>query len=453
MTVVPFSITDEELLKDEPLKLLSPTNPTPEETIFLSNIDLAVAFTVETVYFFEDGPAAEISNIVKRALAILLVPYYFLAGRLQKNRESGRLELACNNAGVLFVNAKSKVRLKDLGDLSLPDPSFCHFVHRPGLHRNLHERALFTVQVTEFECGGYAIGMVTNHAVLDGKSAAEMFQNLASICRGEPLKTRSIFNDRTTFKARNPPLITHPHQEYTPIPPTHKHLPSAFTALTKPSPTPSPPISSSNRRHSLVPFTPSTIATLKRAAAPTPCSTFEAILSQLWRARTLAVYPDRPGEISMVLFAVDIRSKVRPVLPDGFVGNAVVTGFAAARAAEVVERPFSFCVEKVKEGIERVSTEEYVRSAIDWLEVHRGIPATCNGVSFYVSAWWKLPFKELDFGFGKPVHGGPVANENDEFVLLLSPANSGGRSRSSVNVWISLEKEKMKKFMRHIFAI
>ncbi|KAL0548380.1 hypothetical protein IC582_012829 [Cucumis melo] len=462
MAVSPLSISDEDILKDEPQKLLSPSNPTPEETIFLSNIDLAVAFTVETVYFFEDGSAAEMSRIVKRALAILLVPYYFLAGRFQTNRESGRLELACNNAGVLFVNAKSKVRMKDLGDLSLPNPSFGRFVHRPGLNTNLHERALFTVQVTEFVCGGYAIGMVTNHGVLDGKAAAEMFQNLASICRGGggcgDLKTQTIFNDRTIFRARNPPLISHPHQEYTPFSPTLKQLPSsAFTALTKPSPSPSSPMSAANHRHCLIPFTPSTIATLKNAAAPIPCSTFEAILSQLWRARTRAVYSDCPGETSMVLFAVDVRSKIRPVLPDGFVGNAVVTGFAAARAAEVVERPFSFCVERVKEGIERVSEEEYVRSAIDWLEVYRGIPATCNGKSFYVSAWWKLPFKELDFGFGKPVHVGPVANGNDEFVLLLSPGNGGesggGKSRSSVNVWMSLEKEKMKKLMRYIFTI
>ncbi|XP_022138100.1 putrescine hydroxycinnamoyltransferase 1-like [Momordica charantia] len=150
MAVAPLSITDEDVAKDEPLKLFSPSNPTPEETIFLSNIDLAVAFTVETVYFFEVDPAAsaaEISRTVERAVAVLLVPYYFLAGRLQVNRESGRLELVCNNAGVLFVNAKTRVTLKELGDLAAPNPSFCHFVHRPGLHRSLPERALFTIQV------------------------------------------------------------------------------------------------------------------------------------------------------------------------------------------------------------------------------------------------------------------------------------------------------------------
>ena len=59
----------------------------------------------------------------------------------------------------------------------------------------------------------------------------------------------------------------------------------------------------------------------------------------------------------------------------------------------------------VKEAVDRV-TDDYVKSAIDWLEVSKGIPATCNG-NFYISAWRKLPFGELDFGFGKPIHGGP----------------------------------------------
>lgn len=309
------------------------------------------------------------------------------------------------------------------------------------------------MQVTKLGCGGFAIGMVTNHGVVDGKSATDMFENLARICRGHGLKNQTISNDRTCFRARIPPRITHPHNEYTSA---ATHLPSAFTAVTKPSPTPSPPLSAPI--HRLIPFFPGTIAALKQCAAVPSCSTFHVILAQLWRARTRAVFSDRPGETSTVLFAVDVRSKIRrPALPDGFVGNAVMTGFAAATVAEVVERPLSFCVEKVKEGIERVLEEEYVRSAIDWLEVYGGIPATCNGNSFYVSAWWKLPFKELDFGFGKPAHGGPIANGNAEFVLLLSPPPAkGGQNHeagSTVNVWISLEKEKMNKFMLHVFSI
>lgn len=154
----------------------------------------------------------------------------------------------------------------------------------------------------------------------------------------------------------------------------------------------------------------------------TRCSSFEAIVAHVWRARSKAVFADL-DDFSAVLFAVDIRSKISPPLPNGFAGNAVVTAFANAKVIDLVEKPFSFCVEKIKEARERIK-DEYVRSVIDWLEVYRGIPATCNG-NFYVSAWWKLRFNGLDFGYGKPTHGGPVVSGNDEFVLLLSDGKCG----------------------------
>lgn len=95
-----------------------------------------------------------------------------------------------------------------------------------------------------------------------------------------------------------------------------------------------------------------------------------------------------------------------------------------------------------------------MRSVIDWLEVYRGIPATCNK-DFYVSAWWKLGFGELDFRFGKPIHSGPMANGDDEFVLLLS--EYGNRSEvengRGVNVWICLPPKKLKLFMIHVFEV
>ncbi|KAF8392759.1 hypothetical protein HHK36_020996 [Tetracentron sinense] len=47
--------------------------------------------------------------------------------------------------------------------------------------------------VTRFTCGGFSIGFVTNHDIIDGKSASEMFQNLASIYRDmvRPKRMRS----------------------------------------------------------------------------------------------------------------------------------------------------------------------------------------------------------------------------------------------------------------------
>ncbi|KAK9288240.1 hypothetical protein L1049_016689 [Liquidambar formosana] len=264
-----------------------------------------------------------------------------------------------------------------------------------------------------------------------------MLENLASICRGEGLKTQVIYSDRTCIRARNPPQIKYPHKEYVKLTEVSS-LASPFTLHIQSSP--SPLISSNKYIFKLFSFTPEKLCSLKEKAI-IKCSSFEAIVAHIWRARTKAVF-NNPDEFSTVLFAVDIRNIISPPLPNGFAGNAVITAFATGKVSDLVEKPFSFCVEMVKEARNRV-TDEYVRSVIDWLEVYRGIPATCNG-NFYVSAWWKLPFCELDFGFGKAVHGGPVVSGNDEFVLLLS----GGRG---VNVWMALEQEKMKRFMVHVF--
>ncbi|KAK2991999.1 hypothetical protein RJ640_014860 [Escallonia rubra] len=436
-----ISLTNQDILKEEPIELFSPENPTPVETIYLSNIDQAVTFPVETVFFYEVPPSKssstlDMAEVVKRAVSeVLLVPYYFMAGRLNFNHETNRLELLCNNAGVLFVSATSTLALKDLGDLSRPNSTFFHLVHRPGLYKSLAD-----TPVTRFGCGGFSLGFMTNHAIFDGKSASEMFHNLASICRGEGLKFGTINNDRTCLKARTPPQIKYPHKEYIKLSKNTLGLATSFTSQKQTSP--SPLIFSDKYVHDMFPFSPSMIKSLKETAM-TKCSSFEAVVGHIWRARTRAVFEDQE-EMSTVFFAVDIRSKVSPPLQNDFAGNAVITAFATAKVNDLVEKPLSFSVEKVKEGRERV-TEDYVRSVIDWLEVYKGIPATCKG-NFYVSAWWKLPFGELDFGFGKPVHGGPIVSGNDEFVLLLSDGIGGG-----INVWMGLEKDKMKKFMDYVF--
>ncbi|KAJ9700038.1 hypothetical protein PVL29_005730 [Vitis rotundifolia] len=218
---VTVSITSKDVVKEEPVKLVSPKNPIPFETVFLSNIDLAVTFPVETLFFFEVPPSK-----VQRAVAeVLLVPYYFLAGRLYFNHESKRLELLCNNAGVLFVRATSGLMLKDLGNHSLPNPIFRHFV-------------------TRFRCGGFSIGIVTNHGV--------------------------VCNDTRCMRARNPPQTKYPHQENV-KPAETSCIASSFTFLNQSSPSPS--VFSNKYIHKLFPFHQEMLATLKEKAM-NKCSTF-----------------------------------------------------------------------------------------------------------------------------------------------------------------------------------
>lgn len=147
-------ITAKDVIKQEPISLFSSKNPSPIETIFLSNIDQTVTFPVETIFFFEIPSNYEsfsstfrVDEIVKEGVKKLLEPYYFMAGRLNFNQENKRMELWCDNSGVLFVSAKSGLSLNEVGNLSQPNPTFHHFVHRPGLYKSLAETAIFTIQV------------------------------------------------------------------------------------------------------------------------------------------------------------------------------------------------------------------------------------------------------------------------------------------------------------------
>lgn len=150
-----ITLTANDIEKEEPVTLVSPKNPTPTKTVYLSNIDQTVAFPVPTVFFFEVQPSMKTSTLdiaerVKKAISeVLLIPYYFIAGRLNFNHEANRLELVCNNAGVLFVSATSELAIKDLGDYRLPNSSFQHLVHLIGHSKDYANTPVFTMQAIQ----------------------------------------------------------------------------------------------------------------------------------------------------------------------------------------------------------------------------------------------------------------------------------------------------------------
>ncbi|KAK1280394.1 Rosmarinate synthase [Acorus gramineus] len=147
MESLPLLISENDVNKQPPVTLVSPTNPTPTQTLFLSNIDQTVAFPVETLFFFDSPTSEDIVETVKRSVSeVLLIPYYFMAGRLNFNFQTRRLELVCNNAGVLFVGASSKLTIKDLGDVSSPNPAFQHLISRTYGFRSLAETPIWTIQ-------------------------------------------------------------------------------------------------------------------------------------------------------------------------------------------------------------------------------------------------------------------------------------------------------------------
>lgn len=100
---------------------------------------------------------------------------------------------------------------------------------------------------------------------------------------------------------------------------------------------------------------------------------------------------------------------------------------------------------KIQEALARID-ERYVRSALDWLQVHGGVPAIGSKKDVLVSAWWKIPFYEHDFGWGKPVHAGPPLHGTTEYALIVS----NGKEDGGLFLLVSFRQHEMVQFEQHI---
>eukprot|EP01018_Ginkgo_biloba_P022460 Gb_27185 [translate_table: standard] len=393
-------------------------------------------------------PFDAVIELLIQVLGRLLVPYDFMAGRLRFESEKGRLQIDCNGAGVPLVFASTELALNDLHDITYPNPAFAQLMMLDGFQSNqsLEDMPLASFQVTRFKCGCFAVGAAGNHTIMDGVSVVHFARNLAALAQGHELAVIP-YTDRTCLKARSPPQITYDHVEFQPVLSGATTPTSYFTqrepnrlqtgsAILKPS-----------EKHVFRLFSLSgkTIQHLKQAAMGNGrlkrCSNFEATVAHVWRARSIAMGL-RKADVSMVQFAVDIRSRMEPPLPKEFAGNALVSAYARASGKELEEEKGVYCVlvEKLQEGLRRV-TDEYVRSKIDWLELHDGIPCTENG--FYVSAWSKLGLEGVDFGWGfRSLYAGLVVTEKVNFVIFLPHR----KDEDGINVYIGLEAHHMTTF-------
>ncbi|KAF6998636.1 hypothetical protein CFC21_014736 [Triticum aestivum] len=193
--------------------LVTPSDDTPREGLWLSALDLVLANRGHTplVHFYSTaGAGSDVADDffdvarLKESMARALVPFYPLAGRLGVD-SGGRTEVNCNGEGALFVVARSDHTLQDFVD---PTPS-------PELRRLFGPRVhpssiVLAVQVTFLRCGGVVLGTAVHHAVVDGASTFQFLRTWASYSRdGESAAVDPPCHHRALLRARSPPVI-HP---------------------------------------------------------------------------------------------------------------------------------------------------------------------------------------------------------------------------------------------------
>lgn len=424
--------------------LVFPLQETERKIMSLSSIDQVLQFNVETVHFFSahpDFPPEKAAEKLRAALEKILVPYDYLAGRLRLNpKRADRLEINCNRAGAGFIMASSEFPLSQIGEFVYPHPAYRQLIVRDSFSMVLEDMPLCVLQVTSFKCGGFVIGISTNHATFDGISFKTFLENLSSFAADKPLAV-TPFNDRQLLAARSPPRVTFSHPELLELKPSlgEEQIGSVFET------TPA------KLDFEFFRLTDNDISRLKEKAksgnVKTKITAFNVVTALIWRCKALSTEEGskNPSKSSTILFAVDIRSRLNPPLPQSYTGNAVLTAYAKATCGELEEGPFSRLVEMVYEGSSRM-TDEYARSIIDWGETHKGFPLG----DVLVSSWWKLGFADVEYPWGKPKYSCPVVCHRQDIILLLPDING---AHCGVNVVVVLPPKEMEKFrsLFHVF--
>ncbi|XP_073135815.1 alcohol acyltransferase 9-like [Henckelia pumila] len=410
--------------------LITPKIPTPNHTLYLSNLDdqKFLRFSIKYLYLFRKSVPAE---TLKISLSRVLVEYYPLAGRLRKADESDdrKLEVHCNGEGAVFAEAAMDLSADEFLEMARkPNKSFRKLLYRVEASGFLDVPPLI-VQVTHLRGEGMILCTAINHCLCDGIGSSQFLHAWAHFTTQFNHTNLPIlpYHYRHVMKpGGNPQTVTFSHPVFTKI--TH----DPHNALNLNKYLQSLPLVASSTT-----FSSSQILHLKRQCVPSvKCTTFEVLASHTWRCWVKSL--DLTRFISVKLFfSVNIRKKLMNDMPDGYYGNGFVLACAEARVKDLIVPNLHDVVKSVQHAKSLVN-DEYVQSTVDMLE--DGSVATDLSASLVISQWSKLGLEDVNFGQGKPMHMGPVVS--DIYCLFLPVIGDF----DAITVLVSIPESMIDKF-------
>lgn len=365
--------------------LVAPSSATPQETLRLSVIDRVAGLRhlVRSLHVFAGAgeKATAPAKALREALGKALVDYYPFAGRFVE-AEDGEVRVACTGEGAWFVEAAAACSLEEVRHLDHPMliPKE-ELLPEPAPDVNPLDMPLM-MQVTEFTCGGFVVGLISVHTIADGLGAGQFINAVADYARG-------------VTKPRVVPVWA---RDVIPDPPK--------------MPAPPPRLDLLDLRYFTVDLSPDHIAKVKSRYLESTgqrCSAFDVCVARTWQARVRALrLPDPAAPVHVCFFA-----NTRHLLPataspaSGFYGNCFYTVKATRPSDEVAAADVVDVVRVIRDAKARLAAD-FARWAAGGFD-RDPYELTFTYDSLFVSDWTRLGFLEADYGWGMPTHVVPFS--------------------------------------------
>ncbi|CAM0958233.1 unnamed protein product [Alopecurus aequalis] len=378
--------------------MVAPASPTPVGgTLLLSTLDRVpgLRHLVLSLHVFhgatvKDGvdngrKAGEPARVVKEALGKALVDYYPFAGRFVEEAD-GEVRVACTGEGAWFVEAMAACTLEEVKHLDhpmaipkeelLPEPA----PDVPALDMPL------MMQVTEFSCGGFVVGLISVHTIADGLGAGQFINAVADYARGLP-------------KPRVSPIWA---RDLVPDPPR--------------MPAPPPKLELLDLRGLTVDFSPDHIAKVKAdflASTGQRCSAFDVCVAKTWQSRTRALLLAGAGSSFAddspvhVCFFANTRHLMLAGAGAGFYGNCFYPVTVTCQSGEVAAGEVVDVVRMVRDAKARLAGDVAKWAVGGFAQDPYELRFTYD--SLFISDWTRLGFLEADYGWGAPAHVVPFS--------------------------------------------
>ncbi|KAI3949197.1 hypothetical protein MKW92_016029 [Papaver armeniacum] len=380
-------------------EIIKPSTPTPPHlrNFKLSLIDqLLLPVYNPVVIFFPANNGHEPHNndyssktkILKKSLSETLTRFYPMAGRLKDN-----ISIECNDEDIDYIEAKVNDVMSEFMSVDV-----VHQLHPSYIiDENVAKEGQMAVQFNFFDCGGIAISICVSHKIIDGSSAVTFMKIWSATAR-------ATLNQEVLYPTFDSAAI--------------------FPALPQES---YDSIRGENVVTKLFLFDASKITALRARIAKSRSSNMlskyptrtEAISALVWKSfmaanrvkvtREYKLSSTKPIMRSKANFAVNLRTKLNPPLPNESFGNSITTAAAESTIIENDEDTLGFVdtldglISQLRLGVDRIN-DEYLRK-----------------------------FQDGDVEFLKELvdHEG---NENEEKVHIC------------IEAWVSLEKDDMAIF-------